>query len=384
MDRGIEKQNPTGSSADISGVLPTPKQSGRVSEAKYVTSILVLIVLSVSIFLFIPPLSILAVVFLATAFGLVPTLVAAVYARKRQGTAVFLRSFASQSVFALVFMFGLTSLRYGGSDFALVVQPILVFTNAILLWRVGGMLTRSGAAVLGGMTLNRLGVALLLFSIFQLIALWIVLVGYPFLYAAIAYGVLSISPLVAFSNRFKSFKAAGEYLVHSSERWTAVAFLLGIAAAILSFPGANIYSYVVVLILSAIGLTYVGLRIYSLGSTRLQSIREDLYRKHQHEVSLVSDESFDYLRAAIAEFVRAGLKGDLTIALTNLMTNAGMDYSQIRGDLVPLSSYDLPNVFKFSYLGLKKSMELEMQRRIGIVQVLMTSISAEASARGKR
>jgi hypothetical protein len=246
------------------------------------------------------------------------------------------------------------------------------------------MLTRSGTAVAGGMSLGRLGGALLLFSIFELIGIYVIWVGYPFLYAALAYGVLSISPLIAFSNRFQSLHAAGEYLVHSSARWTAVAFLLGIAAAILSIPGANLYDYVVVLILAAMGLTYVGLRIYSLGSSRLQSIQQDLYHKYEHEVNLVSDESFDYLRAAVAEFVRAGSKGDLTIALTNLMTNAGMDYLQIRADLVPLSSYDLPNVFKFSYLGLKKSMQLEMQRRIGIVQVLMTNVSAEASARGKR
>jgi hypothetical protein len=189
--------------------------------------------------------------------------------------------------------------------------------------------------------------------------------------------------LIAFSNRTKSMHEAGEYLMRSSARWTAAAFLIGVAAAILSIPGANVYTYVLVLLMSAAVLCYVGIRIYSFGSSRLQSVQDELYRKHAYEVNLVSDESFDYLRGAMAQFVRSGSKGDLIIALTNLMTNAGMDYPEIKADLEMLLSYELPEIFRFSFTSLKKSLELEMQRRIAILQLLMNAITAEVSARSK-
>lgn len=368
------------SGAGLSATKPAFKGS-----AKYISAIVILVALSFAIILEEPGYDIIGIITLATAIALVPYLGSKIYrARGKIATGLFLGSYVAQSVFAFVFLFGLAGLPYVVPQFSEGLPALLVFINAILLWRFGGMFPRAGASVPLGMFANNIGGALFLFLIFQLFAFFAVWAGYAFLYAAIAYGALSVSPLIAYSNRFSGLRNAGEYLLNSTARWTAVAFLLGLAATILSIPGANIYTYVVVLVIAAIVLGYVALRIYSLGSSRLQSLQENLYSKHAHEVLLVTDESFDYLRAAIEEFVKTGSKSDLTIALANLLTNAGMDYGQIRSALHLLSSYELPEIFRSSYLSLGKTLELEMQRRIGIVQLLMNSVAAEASARGKR
>jgi hypothetical protein len=379
VDRGSSIQ-PTVSDAAV----PNSRGVG-ITVGKYCLAIAVLIVISFLIIGDLPQIDLIAIVTFATAIALVPAMGGEIYSRRGKGTAsTVLRSFAAQSVFAFILLSGLASLPSTAGLFGYLEPALLVLTNSIILWRAGGIITTSDKNVPTGMFIGKIGGALFLLFAFQLIAiLLIVWVGYPFLYAAIAYGALSIAPLIAYSERTKSWHESGEYLLHSTARWTFAAFLIGVASALLSAPGANTYTYLVVLFLAGSVMFYVGLRIYSFGASRLNAVQDELYRKHLHELNLVTDENFDYLRAAMARFVGTGIKDDLIIALTNLLTNAGLNYDEIRIQLTMLTTYQVPEIFRLSYLSLKHSMEIEMQRRIGILQSMMGMIAAEATARAK-
>ncbi len=356
----------------------------RSSLVRYGIALIALFIFSFAIVVLLPEISFIVVFTISTGIALIPALFAQVFlARGRMVAATFLRSFISHSLFAYVFLFTVVSIPAAG-PYTSAVPPVLVFVNAVALRRFGGIVTRKGTVskVPVGLVANRLSSALFLFLLYQLtvFAFQVQFLGYPFLYASIACAIFSTAPLIAFSESTKRYREAGHYLLRSSAKWTVVAFLVGVASAILSYPGASAYTYLAVLVLTGVVVGYVGIRIYSLGASQLQRIQQDIYKKHAHEIVLVNDESFDYLRQAIEEFVKTGKNERLIIALTGLLTNAGLDYGEINNQLSLLTSYEIPPIFRSSYLSMAHSLEVELQKRLGIVQVLLKSLAQKTSS----
>lgn len=295
--------------------------------------------------------------------------------------ATIFKSFVAQSSFAFLILDSLFSIAIlvsvSNLIFASYFLPLYFLANAIILNRMGGILINGKNDQHVGLMIKRLALtfAILFLAFLFTLSILLVWLGYAMYYAGFTYGILSISPVIAYSKRTENFREAGKYLMKSSITWTVLAFFIGIGAYILTFFSNNIIAYAIVLTLGAILIGVVGLRVYSLGAKRIEKETLDVYQRHSRQIAIVPDQSFDFLRKNVNEFVSTGKKENLLIALTTLLTNAGLSFDQSESLLREIARYEIPPMHTIPYLIMRKSLELEVQKRITLVNETFNSIT---------
>lgn len=300
-------------------------------------------------------------------------------------TASFFKSAIAQFLFIFLFLDSLFSIVSLVSRFAALLldpwlMPLLLISSAAIVNRFGNNLIKGENDQVVGLVAKRLAVALGIFVFSSLLsmsfmgpeAIWL---SYPLNYAGFVYAILSISPLIAYSKRTESFREAGLYLMNSSVTWTVIAFFLGIGALVLTVFQNSIIAYAVILSFGAIGVGLVAYKVYTLGASRIAAETQNVYQKHVHQLVVIQDESFDFLRRNINEFVGSGRKENLLIALTTLLVNAGFSFDQSQRVLHMISIYEVPPIHKIPFLSMKKSLDLEVQRRITLVNETINRIT---------
>lgn len=299
-------------------------------------------------------------------------------------SALFFKSFIAQSTFVFFFIDALFSLAFLVTHNFLLepfLLPLLFLANAIILYRFGDILIGGKRNQAVGLCAKRLATSLGVCFFASFIALspigiWI---GDPLYYAALTYAILSVSPLIAFSKRTQGYHEAGLYLMRSALLWSGVAFFIGVAALALTVLQNNVIAYAVITALGAIVIATVGFRIYSLGSERIAKQSEDVYEKHIHKLVVVPDESFDFLRNNMDEFIRSGRKENLLIALTTLLTNAGYTFEESEPLLRNIADYEVPAIHKIPYLSMRKSLELEVEKRAKLINETFNHMAHDTS-----
>jgi hypothetical protein len=296
----------------------------------------------------------------------------------------FFKSFVAPSAFvffALDALFSILSLLSAAFLFSLFLVPLLLLANALILNRFADTIIGGKQDQPFGLAAKRLAIALgiAFFASFLSLSPPTMWIGYPLYYSSLTYGVLSVSPIIAYSKQTENFKEAGLYLMRTALQWSVVAFFIGIAALVLTFTQNNILVYAVLITFGAIVIGIVGFRIYSLGAARIAKESQAVYQKHIHNLTIIQDESFDYLRNNVNEFIRTGRKENLLIALTSLLTNAGFPFERSAALLGDLSNYEIPAIHKIPYLSMKKSFEMELDRRARLINGVFSSIAQEAS-----
>jgi hypothetical protein len=367
--------------------------SSKATAARYVLGICALLVTSYSLFTFLQPLFFLILITLPTALALVPLFFARLLARRGYFYwAAFLRSFMAPFAFALFFVLSgeLVLAAYYGSPAVGLVSSLflaIVFSIGAMLLHIFSSNASKNFAQHQSTSLffDRVAGALALLFIFALVSPFapVSWLGYPFLYSGIAYGALSISPLLASSSsRWPSLREAGLYLMHSTGEWSTVAFLVGFAAGILSLTLASVYTFVAILIIAVLGISYVGIKVYSLDMKRIETMQQQLYEKHSNEMKLVTNQDFDYINKAAREFVVTGRKGNLLVALSSILANAGVNFAGSKVVLEKLINYEIPPIYKFSDISLKKGLEIEMKTRMEIVNSTIAEMIRRVNEKG--
>jgi hypothetical protein len=327
------------------------------------------------------------VVCLPTAFGLASYFVGNVFRIYNHEIAgIIFRSFVAPSSVAFLLLDSLFSVAVLVTPAAIAAAqyllPIYFAANALILNRLGGMLISGKSDQYVGLMAKRLALTFAIFFFAFLFSISFILtwLGYAMYYVGAVYGILSIAPVIAYSKRTENFREAGKYLMKSTVTWAVLAFFVGIGAYILTFFSNNIVVYAVVLTLGAILIAVVGLRVYSLGASRIEKETLEVYQRHSRQVAVVPDQSFDFLRKNINEFVSSGKKENLLIALTALLTNAGLSFDQSELLLREIARYEIPPMHTIPYLTMRKSVEMEVQRRITLVNETFNSISEKIGA----
>jgi hypothetical protein len=307
-----------------------------------------------------------------------------IYNRELAGT--FLKSFVAQSTFIFfIFDSSFSILLITRSTFAYSLSffllPLLFVSNALLLNRFADKIISGKKNQAVGLAAKRLAISLgvAFFASFLSFSFFTQVIAYPLYYSALAYGILSVSPIIAYSKQTENFQEAGLYLMRTSLQWAIVAFFVGVVAQVLAFFQNNIIAYAVIVTLVAFIIGAVGFRVYSLGATRIAAEAQEVYQKHVHQFMVVQDESFDFLRNNINEFVKTGRKENLLIALTTLLTNAGFSFERSQALLSRISSYEIPAIHKIPYLSMKKSLELEIEKRSILIKDTLNLIAQETS-----
>jgi hypothetical protein len=351
--------------------------------ARYVLGICALLVTSYSLFAIFQAFFFLIVVTVPVALSLFPLLIGEFLSwRNHPILSSFFRTFGAAATFAFAFLLsGVLVLFAYDNPFATLLQtffyaPLFAF-DAIALHQFATKISKtvSDAQPLA-MSLTKVSGALGLLFMYALVApvpsvSW---AGYPFLYSGVVYGALSLGPIIASSKRTESYREVGLYLMHTTGQWSTVAFLVGFAAGLLTLTLGNIFGYIAVLIMVGFGVSLVGYKIYSLDTRRLDSIQQEIYKKHEHELRLVSGEDFAYLGRTAREFVYSGRKGHLLVALTTLLANAGVEYSASRLLLESLINYEIPPIYKYSEAPMKKALEDQIIVRMNIVNTTIASM----------
>jgi hypothetical protein len=256
---------------------------------------------------------------------------------------------------------------------------ILVFITCFFVYSFGGKPANDGNHYPVGLSATKMSGALLLLSLGLAVSelpptSWL---QYTFTYPALVLFALSAAPIIAFS-KTSSYRNAGMYLLKSSDRWTAVAGLIGFVVSILAIPkppSLNYYIFIGILVVAGLLICYVGYTIYSLGTARINSIRQEIYAKYQHELKTNFRQDFDFLYAAGKNFLLDGETGGLLVALTVLLSNSGRDYEECANVLEPLIKYKALPVYEYRTFGLRAALEVEAVQRESILNSVMLELS---------
>ena len=269
-------------------------------------------------------------------------------------------------------------------DFANFIPSILVFVSSFLVYGFGNRLVADRTRYAAGLSVRKVSGALVLFSFGLALSAWppASWLQYTFTYPAVVLLAFSVSPLIAFS-KSSSYRNAGMYLLKSSDRWTAIAGLIGFAVSLLSIPKPpswDYYIFVFVLVMSGLVICYVGFRVYSLGSERIRRVNQEIYSKYQHKLETNFRQDFDFLYSAGENFLIDGEPGRLLVALTLLLSNSGREYDECARLLEPLIRYKAPPVYEYNVFGLRSALEEEADRRLGIFNMVMSDLSRVTTA----
>jgi hypothetical protein len=348
---------------------------------KYAIAIAVLLV--VSYFLIISGLSIgiFYVFTLPTGLALVPHFFGRILEiRKHALSGHFVRDFITPSTFALFFFssLGIALSGFLGSSFtyyALGFPAILLLANWLMLSNFGDSVIATGENVAQGIVAKRFSSALGIFLLYYLSSIsptysWLRL---TFLFPAIVYGALAFAPLFALQRK-GSYGEDATYLMDSAAKFAVVAAGVGFVFSIfLLFP--SVYFFVAIVVFAGVILAFAGYKFYSLGAMRINAVEQELYQKHYHKLNLTDDDNFAFVKGPIGEFIATGRKGNLIIAFTALLTNAGIEAGEIMQTLEFLSMYEIPAVFSYQGLNLRRALEQQVLFRIGVVNDTMRMMS---------
>jgi len=380
-------------STDSSGAAKESRSSSRPDVLRYAPAAVVLF--GLTIFLLFTNLIDLIIITLPVAVAVSTVLIGKIFSNRNRPTlgALFRTYICPASSFSFFFVaIALAGIAYIPAyvfdpvlnGYLVALPAIVLLFNAAFLNSFGNWLVKTRVSdQYKGLVIKRVAGGLAFFFFFVLASGFppYNYFGFPFLLSGIAYSILAVSPVLAFSNRFTQYSQSGQYLMNSTGQWTAVAFLIGIAGAIISLPFSNIYTYVGVLILAMIGVGYIGARMYALGSERLNKIQQEVYQKHVHQLQIVNSPDFRFLGNATEAFVSSGHKENILIALSTLLANAGLEYNESSLLLSNISNYEVPPIFRIAGLSVKKGLEYEIQRRIAIMNATMIDISQRVSSR---
>lgn len=347
----------------------------------------ILVVLSAFVIpIFLPAYSGLDVLFIPLTAALIVALIGRIISvSNHRFVGQFVTSFVSGIVFFYLFLvlsdslLG-TVLGLGvAADFANFSLGILVFISGVLLYRFSSRVLASDLNYLYGVFTRRLSTPLILLSIGMTFAAYgpTAPIQFIFTYPALSSFILSFAPFLVHSKR-PDLQDAGIYLLKTSSMWSFVAGLIGIGAAVLAIPkppSLNFDLFVGLLIAVGIAIFYVGYKIYELSSWRIEAIRQSSYEKYKHELIANFHHDFDFLWNSTREFVSGGQAGHLMIALTILLTNAGIGYDECSKLLDPLVSYKPVSLYDYNIFELKKRVGADIQTRIAIVNGVFRSIS---------
>jgi hypothetical protein len=256
---------------------------------------------------------------------------------------------------------------------------ILVFFASFFVFSFGTRLVIDTYLYATGLCVRKISGALLLLSLGLACSelaptSWL---QYTFTYPAVVLFALSFAPFVAFS-KTSAYSNAGMYLLKSSERWTAVAGLIGFAVSLLAIPKPaswNYYLFIGSLIVAGLVICYVGFTIYSLGAKRISTIRQEVYAKYEHQLKTNFRQDFDFLYEAGEKFLIEGETGELLVALTIFLSNSGRDFHECTRVLEPLIAYRTVPVYEYKVFGLRAALEAEEDQRENILNSVMTEFS---------
>lgn len=370
---------------------PSPKEARgkqvREATVRYVPTIVVLSVIS---FLIIPNfvdfMSPFNLLIIPTVFLLITMYIGrlfSVFGYRLIGE--FLFTVMAAVIFLYFFMSGADSLigtdvsSSSATSFAGFQPSILVFLSSFFVYSFGNKLVADTYHYATGLCMRKISGALLILSLGMVCSEWppASWFQYTFTYPALVLFVFSFAPFVAFS-KTNSYRNAGMYLLKSSDRWTAVAGLIGFAVSILAIPKPpswNYYIYIAILVVAGLMICYVGYTIYSLGTNRINAIRQEIYVKYQHELKTNFHQDFDFLYSAAKTFLTDGETGGLLVALTIFLSNSGRNYEECTRVLEPIIKYKTLPVYEYKIFGLRAALEREADQREIILNSVMGDLS---------
>ncbi|MGC8581822.1 MAG: hypothetical protein ACP5MW_05725 [Thermoplasmata archaeon] len=186
--------------------------------------------------------------------------------------------------------------------------------------------------------------------------------------------------LAYFIERKDSLKNLGKYMILYPYRWIFISFLVGVLYAIMSAPSLAKYESLVVLvtiIIILIIIFYFSLLSYYYSSKYLDSITNELYKKHKHEPFIMGTENIGFVNEALRNFVMYGVKDNLIVLLSQILTVNGMQYAKILDVLGELLAYREQNILEPAPFFVKRYIEREMYERNMIVDRIFNRIYKE-------
>jgi hypothetical protein len=344
----------------------------RIPFVKYITYYVILIIVTALLILLTPVgFYILFILSMPIAVSLAITLINEV--RASRGRPWFIGrqvNDAAYTVLTLLMALG-TFLAIPIYDAKVALASLLLLASAVMINRLGSSYSLTNINV--GEFLRKMAVTVALFSLASLFGLAYRPLTYPFAISALAALALSFTALIN-AQPGRGIGNAVLYLKDSYGGIVAAFFGLGLfymALAIPKPPAYNIYILAVSIVLTLVLVTYISYRAYTVASSDVEKMAEEVYEAHRREVKVIQVPELKYFNEAVDEFVKYGRKDKLLTYLAYMMASGGFEYNEVLEVLAELIDYQYsPNKLYDRF-----SIEEEITRRINMVNNVLNMMA---------
>lgn len=257
------------------------------------------------------------------------------------------------------------------------LSSLILLAAAIMVHRLGSDISFTRFNV--GDFIKRLSIAIALFSLAALLGLAYRPLIYPFAISALAALVLSPVSLIN-AQPSRGIANAILYLRDSYDSIVAAFFGLGLfymALAIPKPPTVNTYILAVSVMLTLILVAYISYRAYSVASSNINKIIDEVYEAHRREIKVIQVPELKYFNEAIDDFIKYGIKDKLLVYLSYIMASGGFEYNEVLEVLSELINYH----HSPSKLYDRFSIEAEVVKRINILNALLSAMEQYGEAK---
>ncbi|MGC9153769.1 MAG: hypothetical protein ACP5GY_08610 [Vulcanisaeta sp.] len=284
-----------------------------------------------------------------------------------------LRRLIAPSLLIFLMLSGITAVLISAyRSYSLIISYLM---NFLALTIIGGLVNRFSASYKFekdyiSSSLKYLSYFFILLGLGYLFGALYLPLFYPFAAASLVYLLLTPIPII---NR--TLKSGLYRILENSRVFAAAAFGVGLLYTVLLIPKPvlwNSYILIAFILIASVIIAYSGYRLYISGLSTIESIEEEIYESHRHDVRVVPSPEYSLFEDAVKEFVTYGKKDKLIAYLVHELTLDGFNYEEILSRLSRLIDYSSVTIQRRRVS--RRVIELEVKERVELVNELINEL----------
>ncbi len=255
-------------------------------------------------------------------------------------------------------------------------SAILFISWAIALRILASYISRNGSMLYGAELLRTLSIAALFLAIWGFLFSITATRNFSMFFLPLAFYEVAMSPYaIMISSRNENIRMAGRFMASISHRLAYLAVVTGILLVVLYYPKAAYLNDIilaflfVVVVVSVVGITW---KLYSIEYEKLNSITDEIYRKHRFVEKLSGDERLKYLSDVLEQFIKTGEKDKILVTLSHMLGSAGVSLNTGKEMLKPIMEYRKPDPLLYRSHLIRKRKEREISDRNEILNLMLS------------
>lgn len=256
-------------------------------------------------------------------------------------------------------------------------RPAILFISWAMALRIlASYMSRNGSMLYGAELLRTLSIASLFLAIWGFLFSMAVVRNFSMFFLPLALYEVAMSPYaIMVSSRNENIRTAGRFMASISHRLAYLSAVTGILLVVLYYPKAAYLNDIILAILfilvvaSVVGITW---KLHNIEYEKLNSITDEIYRKHRFVEKLSGDERLKYLSDVLEQFIKTGEKDKILVTLSHMLGSAGVSLNTGKEMLKPIMEYRKPDPLLYRSRLIRKRKEREISDRNEILNLMLS------------